>query len=62
MLVLADGGKGVREFVERMMHGFPYWTEEMRGDECGGVRRCKGVIVREKGVMVVMRGMVAVLQ
>ena len=61
-MVLANGREGIREFVERLMHGFPDGTKEMRRDECGGVCRCEGVIVREKGVMVEMRRMVAMLQ
>ena len=59
---MADGGEGIREFVERLMHGFPDGTEEMWGDECGGVCCCKGVIVREKSVVVELRGVVAMLQ
>ena len=50
-----DGGTGVREFGKGLMHGFPDGAKEVRGYARSGMRRGKGVVVGEKGIVVKLR-------
>jgi hypothetical protein len=62
LLVLSNGGVGIREFVEGLVHSRPDDAKKMRGDMSGGVGGCKGVIVDEESVVVKVSRVVSIWQ